>query len=320
MLEARRECSPKDFDQSSQHFPEISAALSALDTAVNESLPRWPAKRRRQGKGAGKGSYSQSRKASALKRLRNQVAWLRRTRAEAFDTIRELKGAKRGKYNIMSPAFNAKVALSSLVTSPRGFAQTWSDLIGVKDAGCSRTTISRIRDAFIGVVVPMVHGEVEAAIKRQVSTNASPAASGAGRPHVFSVALLHIQDEASLRLRSKTAADSAASAPVRSRGSKVQQNALWLHVGAPHMWPLLAELHPLHDKTARTIATSLASALQSAADIVREGCKDVPDGAGLDVWLIHVLVGDGIASNEKAARILRALKEEDVRTTKLTLP
>ena len=134
----------------------------------------------------------------------------------------------------------------------------------------------------------------------------STAASGARalRP-VFCVALLHVQDEARLRLRSAEPADTA---PARSRSSKVRQHALWMHV-ASIAAPLLTELDALADKTAATIATSLLATLRGVASSTASVLVEKRDARHTDLWFLHVLVGDGIGTNEAAARrVLAAVR------------
>jgi hypothetical protein len=117
---------------------------------------------------------------------------------------------------------------------------------------------------------------------------------------------LHIHDEASLRLRSK---GDLAGAPSRSRSSKVMQHIVEARFpGQPgHRW--LCELHPLGDKMASTIATSLRQVLQAVVGAVADGFgAQRPASAP---WLMHILVGDGVASNEAAARVLLAWVRRD---------
>jgi hypothetical protein len=141
-----------------------------------------------------------------------------------------------------------------------------------------RRTIERVRDAFSSVASECVHSDAAAqttAAAQAFMERISAARCAGDRPiEVFSCALLHIQDEASLRLRSFAASDTQCLAPVRSRTSKVQQHALWLRVH-DRLLPLLAELDPLSDKSARTLATCLRSALESVVSLVHNATRDV---------------------------------------------
>ena len=150
---------------------------------------------------------------------------------------------------------------------------------------CSRWSINSIRDGFVDVLQEMRAQECKLAICSAASAPGSAAsaprlaasapASAASAPGTFSatsspglmcVALLHIHDEASLRLRSS--GDQHTKAPSRSRSSKVQQHVV--HSFARGQQPVrwLADLHPLADKTAQVLATSLNTILRQVAEPV----------------------------------------------------
>ena len=161
-----------------------------------------------------------------------------------------------------------EVALSKPFVSARGFAQAWEDLIGSRERGCSRITIDHIRNAFVGYAADFVHQEARCKIRRCASTSQAGVPYDGGVP-AFTCALLHIHDEAALRLRSVESTDSAAAAPERSRGSKVQQHAVWLHpAGSGEALPMMIELDALGGKSAVVIATSILRVLREAASLV----------------------------------------------------
>ena len=142
--------------------------------------------------------------------------------------VRKLSSSKES--GRMSPAFLAKIALSYPAVSARGFAQTWSDLVGTKVLGCSRFTIERVRDAFAAIAKDCVHSDassqIASACRRFVDSVAGrtgDASSVAERTRFFSCAFLHIQDEASLRLRSFAASDLA---------TKVFEGQMRFYIGA----------------------------------------------------------------------------------------
>ena len=120
----------------------------------------------------------------------------------------------------------------------------------------------------------------------------------------FTMACLHVHDEASLRLRSFAQSDTAA--PVRSRKSSVQQHAMWLFAGQAAGQQVFTELDALTNKTAKTLATSLDKAMRLAASVARTGLESAQCRADAPLWFVHVLVGDGIGTNGAAARILLA--------------
>ena len=237
------------------------------------------------------------------------MAHLQRSRKKLLKRIHALACSK--SHGRVSDGLIAKIALSVPSASARSFAQALTDLVGRGNAGVSRPTISSVRDAFAEVAKEVVHRVAMDHIREAASVfedGFSTAASGARalRP-VFCVALLHVQDEARLRLRSAEPADTA---PARSRSSKVQQHALWMHV-ASIAAPLLTELDALADKTAATIATSLLATLRGVASSTASVLAEKLDARQTDLWFLHVLVGDGIGTNEAAARrVLAAVRRQ----------
>ena len=82
----------------------------------------------------------------------------------------------------------------------------------------------------------------------------------------------------------------------------VQQHAVSLH-NTDGVVEVLTELEPLADKTAATLATSLEGVIRQVCSAIAKGISDQDRSC----WLIHVLVGDGVASNALAARRLFAM-------------
>ena len=151
----------------------------------------------------------------------------------------------------------------------------------------------------------MIKEQASADIQRRASAAAaalvSTAASGA---RAGCATLLHIHDEASLRLRSRDAVEEGLG---RARSSKVQQHVvrLWLEPGAGVHVP--TELDALSNKTARVLATSLLQVLLPVIEDVSAGyTAAAPAAEAPEQWFMHVLVGDGINTNQAAARIVLA--------------
>ena len=333
----------RDFDPEAEQYPAVRQALAALDDAVQEAFPPGPARRPRRPRGPGRPKALRSDLVASLK---SKLKWCRVARRRAEQQVRDLQiGKQAAKANRLTPEFLAKVALSSPSTCARSFSNAWRDLVGIGVAGCTRPTVARVRDAFAQVVKE--HNELAvrlaagAAAKSPSSSPAAahaPSSSSAGAPGSSSAgapgsssagargsspaespanfvcaALLHIHDEASLRLRSS--ADSVLGPRCRSRRSKVQQHSVRVYF--PGQQPLLwfAELHPLADKTAKVLATSLHKVLRDVSATIAEGFGGVrqtaSSGFGGDrpaesPWFLHILVGDGIATNEAACKILLA--------------
>ena len=131
------------FDAVADCHESVRVALEALEIAVQERFPAGPVKK------AGRPVQSPL---VIIRRLRNQLYYVRSRLHKAENVLAEIKdGKQRDRKNRMTPAFLAKVALSWPSTCARGFAGAWQDLVGVGVAGCSRHTISKIRDGFVEV-------------------------------------------------------------------------------------------------------------------------------------------------------------------------
>ena len=70
----------------------------------------------------------------------------------------------------------------------------------------------------------------------------------------------------------------------------------------PLRW--FAELDPLADKTAKVLGTSLNKVLRGVSTTISEGFAG--GGATEAPWFIHILVGDGVPTNEAACKIVLA--------------
>ena len=113
------------------------------------------------------------------------------------------------------------------------------------------------------------------------------------------IVLAHMHDEASLRLRCSPVAD--AEAPSRARSSKVMQHSAMLHFAGQEPLRWYEDLHPLADKRAPTLATSLRKVLVPVAETV--GAVVDRQQAGQRPWMVHILIGDGVPTNEAAAKV-----------------
>ena len=115
--------------------------------------------------------------------------------------------------------------------------------------------------------------------------------------------LLHLHDEAALRLRS--AADTDFGAPSRGRSSKVQQHVATVHFPDQPSLRWFTELDALADKTAQVLVHSLHRVMFDVATTV---AKCIGQSSS-DVWFIHILVGDGVSTNQAAAaRLLQWIR------------
>ena len=300
-----------EYDVHLQWHPEVQAALQQLLSAVEQAFPSGEAASSTAAPSPSVGSKRASlgsKRASLsakITRLRNQLSYLRKQHRLLQARLKSFQVGKVGRANRISPEFLAKVSLSWPTTCARGFADAWRDLVGVGVAGLSRPTITKIRDGFAQVVKDMRLREIglviSSAAKAPDSAASAPAAAHPA-PGGMCAAILHIHDEASLRLRDSQEAQGGA--PSRGRRSMVQQHIMYLHAlgQQPVRWP--AELDPLSSKNAQVLATSLHAAFRELAEptcaaLVKAQSAEPP-------WLFHWLVGDGVNTNYAAAKILLA--------------
>ena len=308
-------------------YPGTWAALLVLETAIAEEIPGNGQKRKHLG---GNPRRCTLTKAELIRRLQYQVRYTRLTRKRAEAKLKDAaQGKEEGKVQWMRVRWLVRVCLAQPLTSSRALAQAHSDLIGSsggrKGVGCSRDTISRIKDAFAEVckeenakeiwrATQSMKAEADASEQRALQKKAAiaqaavvwnnaGAAAAAARQGIAlagSFTLLHIHDEATLRLRTFGENDTK---PTRSRSSMVQQHAVYLHSGEHSCTDVLTELDGLADKRGETIATSVDRVLRSVAKIVGDAVQET----GARKWFFfHVLVGDGIYTNNKAGRIVLA--------------
>ena len=200
----------------------------------------------------------------------------------------------------MDISWIVRVALAKPATSMRGLAITCRDFFGEdSNTPCSRPTMSKIRDAFVEVVKDISASELAAAIRVL-----SAASSNIGQPRCFlTITMLHVQDEADMRLRSELPDNFDCKTPSRSRSSKVQNHIVTVHLPQGAKLTVPVELDALADKTSRTLATSFYAVVRNVSKIVLGAV-----GNTSAAWFfVHILVGDGIASNARAARLLWAM-------------
>ena len=208
-------------------------------------------------------------------------------------------GRRLGKHWLVN------AGLSETRTSLRS-VEGWCREFAVDEVSpVSHTTVSQAHDAF---------GQLILNFNRDDMTRYTN-----GITHGF-VIVRHLHDEATMRLRSQLPADPPAShgsaaapaaehglpripdsrrVPLRGRSSKVQNNVATMHrhsTDKPLSVPL--ELQPLARKTAETMATALRQVIETVANQMAASTQ------GRVVRLIHCLVGDGIYTNNAAARLL----------------
>ena len=301
------------FDARADMFPETMAALDALGEALQEELPVGLRKRLRPGQQM-QGEDTEKR----VKRLRNAIDWQKMRRKLAERRVKELSCAKGMDGTPLT--FIARVCMARPGANSRQFAQTWNDCKGCDGASLSRTTFTSIKDAFITTAKEVYKEALGTQARRSIepaAACASNTAAPSARPTLASLAevalhvglwafvLRHIHDEAAMRLRSILTTDSGR--PVRSRTTKVQQHAATVHFHGEPETPLLTELDGLADKTAATVATSIERVVRDVADTIGSvlaTMQNIP--LGMLFLMVHILVGDGVPTNNAAAKKLWA--------------
>ena len=178
--------------------------------------------------------------------------------------------------------------------------RTWYEEFSVDDSvPISHSSVGRVRDSL-------------AELLRQMN-GADAKSFSAAAPHGF-VVVRHLHDEACMRLRSLSSC-SALTGPRRTRSSKIQNNVVSLHATSclEQSLPILVEMQPLARKSAATIATShhkvimdILRAAFSEDDAAPAATVAAPAATPLAInkYIVHVLVGDGIYTNNLAATIL----------------
>ena len=287
----------QDFDPVAQDHPDVRDALAGLDATVARAFHLDASRRKHKPKRGRKAGLASKRE----QRLKDQLKWARKKRREAEEALRKMQRGKDGrKANRIPPQFLAKVALSHPSSAARSFACAWRDLVGDGTFGVSRTSVGRIRDAFAEVCKDFCRVRVR--IATASACRSSVASSGPSSAPLFCAAVLHIHDEALLRLRSSL--DALLGLPSRSRSSKVQQHMAVLHMSGQHPVRWLSELDTLADKTAGTLAHSVQRVLRPLGEALA-AALECPPGSQRP-WLVHWLVGDGAPTNEAAAKIVLA--------------
>ena len=305
-------------------FPETETAIAALGAALATELPAdsrglAPGRRRRPRSGL--------TKAGQIKVLHGQLRWARSRRAAADKKLHEMGRAREPTRNALSIQWIVRVCLANPVTSARGFAASWADLVGTGQKGVSRKTITKIRNAFVEFCLELNRKELCQAVAAQVQRLApsQKPARGAARPRgivrpasattAAVVVLMHVQDEARMRLR-QTLDDRGS----RSRTASVQAHVCALRTGSGLPIDVYSEIDALANKTGETLATSFEAELRRVAGIAANGVPK--NGISLDCvyFLAHVLIGDGVAANAKVGDFLFQTYASGATQLPFTLP
>ena len=231
-----------------------------------------------------------------ISRIRNSFAEVVKSTC-VVDLERAAACALAGRSSTaLSVASAAQAPGSSL---PSSLASTFRVAAGAAASLPASASSSPVGTHLSAASAPATAAESPAGIRLSAASSPASAAS----PPVACCVLLHLHDEAALRLRS--AADMDFGAPARGRSSKVQQHVATVHF--PDQPPLrwFTELDALADKTAQVLAHSLHRVVFDVATTVVKGVGQ----SSSVVWFIHILVGDGVNTNPAAAaRLLQWIR------------
>ena len=281
-------------DPVAEQLPETAAALAQLEEALDAELPPYP-RAMRVGR---RRAYANLDADHANRLLRWRLANLKRALKKAKQDAKSLKQPFAHKQRGVTVPLMVKVALSYPPNNARQFARSLRDLLGEDSVGLHRKGIDAIRDQF----AEEVKSQMNCVAELQIASAVKAFSDGATAVEHHTVAVLHIHDEAAVRLRSFL--KDAAAAEGRGRVSSVQCHVVTLFAapGAGH--PILVELDALANKSGETLATSLNGVVLPMMAAARRGVDAIAVNA--PIFFVHVVVCDAVSANEKAARILLA--------------
>ena len=235
---------------------------------------------------------SRKRRSHGERALQMQLLYQKKRRQVAEDELRMLRGEKdKGK---LGHDAIARICLSNPFLNGRQIRDTLSLEVTDGTHLVSHGTVGKLRDAFAETLKQMASRSVSSLV-----------ATAPGQCPVVFVTQTH--DEASMRFRSYDrvvveafGGEGQSKAFNRGRYSKVQNNVISVRVspsGAPLDWYI--ELQPLARKDAPTMATAVVQSLRGVLQACSVGAseRDTPR-----CRVVHMLVGDGVNTNEAAAK------------------
>ena len=249
-----------------------------------------------------------SRKSLVLngKTQRNRFQYMKRRIAALGEEVKRHTETKTSTGRL-TKEWILRVFLASPHASSRAIAQSFHQVVGLDATTVGRTSIGKIKAAWVEMFLRMVKSKIRDTVAAHLRS-----CSMAQRPFL-PVTLVHVQDEADMRLRSGDARD--AKLPTRGRASKVQLHVLRLAVGH-HVHEIPTELEALGDKSASTLATSFERLMRNTTrDILTQVDHNEAErtllGRVPEIWVTHLLIGDAIPTNDAAARVLWASVNEN---------
>ena len=238
--------------------------------------------------------------------MQTQLQYMKR-RIKALEGQIQIHTATKTSTGRLTKEWILRVFLASPHTSARSLADSFHLVAGLDATTVSRPSIGKIKAAWVDMFVRMVKSKCSDTVAAHLRSCLRK------RRPFMPVTLVHVQDEADIRLRSGDARDT--NLPTRGRASKVQLHVLRLAVGH-HQFDIPTELESLGDKSTGTLATTLEGLMRNTMrDILPKLDHDDEAartllGRGPEIWVIHLLIGDAIPTNDAAARVMRASVKE----------
>ena len=229
-------------------------------------------------------------------KLMRQVRYHKKLRFVAESKFKVTKGHHLG--GIVAPEIFVRVGLSDPAINSRQLKRVLSTDC---QAPISHVYAGKVRDSFAEMLKNLT--------KERLSSALGVAPLGGGGASVVPVYVAHVHDEASMRFRSYDRVavkafgdDGLGRVFSRGRYSKVQNNSLHVTLGSSsNGFEWYSELQPLSRKDADTLAT----ALMMAVDELLSACTAaVRERQARRVRVLHLLIGDGVNTNEAAAKRL----------------
>ena len=184
-----------------------------------------------------------------------------------------------------------KVMLAAPGVPARTLSQWCRDWPTEETQNISPCYIGPVKDAMVEVLKKL-NKEIVAASVRDAGVLE-------GGTETLPVYIVHVHDEAAMRLKSYVSEPSP-----RGRASKIQNHCVHVYAGQACN-EVYTELQPLLKKDAQTIAFSLISTTKGVMEAILTGATQIPSQC-TGTRVVHIIVGDGIHTNENACR--RALQ------------
>ena len=303
-------------------FPATSAAVTQLTLAADIECNRKSKPKRKRKRRAVKKAKSECLPLKKFKSVDTSYdldaakIWRQRAyrlQCKYLATLNDLRDHQRSKTvdGRLSQEWIVRVIACAPHASARALADAFHLAAGSDARLVSRASIASIRDAWTEMLQRMVLQN-----SREAFASHMAAQRESGQP-MACVHVVHVQDEAELRVLSGERREGS-SVPRRGRTSKIQINVVdvWVEQVRYHV---PTELQALGDKTAATLATCFEALVRWIADNVvvpgvpaTGGAVPATGGAGpatggeVETFFVHIMIGDGIATNAAAAKLLMA--------------